>query len=439
MITFNPGTPRNNMLAESNAMPGAGSAITNPNVDPAGFASLLRQTQESPAPAPAPQPQPLQHAAPAPAPAPSDAEGDKDTPATHKAFGNDAPEPPEAPQGNDAASHARPVAKGQAHASDDAAASSRSSRSSASHAEATKTTSATENGKTAAAPKPTDASATGTGTGTGLDPNVMQWLAGLQRGAATAPGGKGDAQVQTVADDAAAQLPGAFSPGQRAADLKAQDAIQEKAALGLQSADPAVNESFGAILTEQHEADQPVGPRGAADNHVRDAAALGAAAANPFSPTSTAATAAPTSVVVATPLTAPDFAQQLGVHLTVLAKDGVQQAELHLNPADMGPVSVQIVMDGTQAHVAFGADMAATRQAIEAGLPELASALRDAGFTLAGGGVSQHAGGRGGGGGGDSSGSDGQRRGHPVAADTVSRVGAAARRIVTHGGVDLFA
>ena len=72
----------------------------------------------------------------------------------------------------------------------------------------------------------------------------------------------------------------------------------------------------------------------------------------------------------------------------------MQQAELHLNPAEMGPVSIHISLDGTAARVDFGADVAATREAIERGLPELASALRDAGFTLAGGGVSQHAGGR---------------------------------------------
>ena len=92
-----------------------------------------------------------------------------------------------------------------------------------------------------------------------------------------------------------------------------------------------------------------------------------------------------------TPLTAPEVRPgRFAVQVSVLAKDGVQRAELHLNPAEMGPVSVQIVMDGTQARIDFGADSAATRQAIEAGLPELASALRDAGFTLAGGGVSQH-------------------------------------------------
>ena len=105
--------------------------------------------------------------------------------------------------------------------------------------------------------------------------------------------------------------------------------------------------------------------------------------------------ASPVDVRLATPVDSPDFAQALGAQVSVLAGNGVQRAELHLNPAEMGPVSVQIVVDGGQARVEFGADFAATRQAIENGLPELASALRDAGLTLTGGGVSQHARGRG--------------------------------------------
>ena len=149
------------------------------------------------------------------------------------------------------------------------------------------------------------------------------------------------------------------------------------------------------------------------------------------------------AVAISTPVTAPDFSQVLGVQLSVLAKDGIQHAELHLNPADMGPVSVQIELNGTQAHIDFGADVAATRHAIEAGLPELASALRDAGFTLSGGGVSQHS--RGGsepGGGGDS-----RRNGRGDAAigsarDAGSDAGAAPttlRRNVVLGRLDLYA
>ena len=100
------------------------------------------------------------------------------------------------------------------------------------------------------------------------------------------------------------------------------------------------------------------------------------------------------AVNFATPATSAEFRAALGAQVSYFARSGVQQAELHLHPAEMGPVSIQIVLDGQQAQVNFGADSAQTRQLIESGMPELAGALRDAGLTLTGGGVSQHAGGQ---------------------------------------------
>jgi flagellar hook-length control protein FliK len=87
---------------------------------------------------------------------------------------------------------------------------------------------------------------------------------------------------------------------------------------------------------------------------------------------------------------APDeaaFAPALGAQVALWVKDGVQEARLHLHPAELGPVSVQIALDGQAAHIDFTAAVAATRDSIEQSLPALAAALREAGFTLAGGGV----------------------------------------------------
>jgi flagellar hook-length control protein FliK len=83
----------------------------------------------------------------------------------------------------------------------------------------------------------------------------------------------------------------------------------------------------------------------------------------------------------------PHFAPALGAQLSVLVRDGVQQARLHLNPAEMGPIAVQISLEGTAARIEMVAEHALTRQLLEQAMPVLAGALRDSGLTLAGGGV----------------------------------------------------
>jgi len=95
----------------------------------------------------------------------------------------------------------------------------------------------------------------------------------------------------------------------------------------------------------------------------------------------------PFEVRLAAALESPAFAPALATQVKWLVHEGVQQARLSLNPAEMGPVAVQIVVNGTQARVDFSAEMAATRAAIEASLSTLAAALHDSGLTLAGGGV----------------------------------------------------
>lgn len=83
----------------------------------------------------------------------------------------------------------------------------------------------------------------------------------------------------------------------------------------------------------------------------------------------------------------PQWAQSVGNQLSLLATDGVQNARLHLHPAEMGPISVQIVVDGQTAQVHLAVDNAETRQALEQAMPNLAASLQESGLTLTGGGV----------------------------------------------------
>ncbi len=221
-----------------------------------------------------------------------------------------------------------------------------------------------------------------------------------------------------------------------AEDRRATIAEASRDAAVLVGADPG----FHAAVAESPQMPGAPGTPSPLDRAV-DAltASLAAAATTRFAVQVTPASTAVATLALSTRIDAPDFAATLGVQVSLLAHDGVQQAELHLNPAEMGPVSIHISLEGTTARVDFGADAAATREAIERGLPELASALRDAGFTLAGGGVSQHAGGR-------STGEDDPARGGRRfdaggPADATGGAASAGRvvRAVTAGGVDLYA
>jgi len=286
------------------------------------------------------------------------------------------------------------------------------------------------------------------GSPTGLDPSLGNWLAGLNLPAANTQAGGKLARGQAEAGDAepgdalggkagaegggrGARRLGGEAPGARA-DRAAQPQGADAPAARLLAEAADQTASFREVAAQVH---------GAGDSAHTDAApvngallAAGLAATAPSAPAE-----APTVVSLPTPVDAPDFTQALGVQVSVLAADGVQQAELHLNPAEMGPISVQIAIDGTQAQVDFGADMASTRQLIESGLPELASALRDAGFTLTGGGVSQQArqgspeGGQGRGEGGSRS----RSVGGVEAAEAAAPRRSTAR--VSAGGVDLYA
>jgi flagellar hook-length control protein FliK len=98
------------------------------------------------------------------------------------------------------------------------------------------------------------------------------------------------------------------------------------------------------------------------------------------------------SAAVAPPPQHPDFAPALAAQVRWWADAGVQHAQLTLNPPEMGPVVVRIVVtEAREARIDFGADLAATRQAIEASLPVLAAALDEGGLTLTGGGVHDNA------------------------------------------------
>lgn len=126
------------------------------------------------------------------------------------------------------------------------------------------------------------------------------------------------------------------------------------------------------------------------------ATAVAAAAATTTAPSTGVVTAqgspvvAPAQTWIQTPVTQPGFSDAVVVELVRRigqAEQGLQSVTLHLNPESLGPVSVSIELQGSDARIAFGASEALTRHHLEAALPALEQTLREGGVCLTHGAV----------------------------------------------------
>jgi len=67
---------------------------------------------------------------------------------------------------------------------------------------------------------------------------------------------------------------------------------------------------------------------------------------------------------------------------------GIQNAEIRLNPAELGPIRVQVSIENDAAQLAFSAQNPITREAIEQMMPKLREMLSESGLSLGGSTVS---------------------------------------------------
>lgn len=101
-------------------------------------------------------------------------------------------------------------------------------------------------------------------------------------------------------------------------------------------------------------------------------------------PSAHAPTHAPTlhAAAIATPLHAAAFPAHFAAEVAMLGAAGVERAEIQLQPPDLGPVRIELTLNGESTRVAFSAAQPETRQAIEQSLPILKDLLAERGLTL---------------------------------------------------------
>lgn len=106
------------------------------------------------------------------------------------------------------------------------------------------------------------------------------------------------------------------------------------------------------------------------------------------------ATGMPTNTLytatLSAPVASPQWQQHLGQQLVGLHQRGGQQIDLHLNPSDLGPLSVTLKMSEQGAQVQFLSAHAQVRSAVEQAIPQLREALEEQGISLGEAMVGEH-------------------------------------------------
>lgn len=206
---------------------------------------------------------------------------------------------------------------------------------------------------------------------------------------ALAAAGRG--REQAVVSRAAQQEPGAVTEGdsQSPAFLKGLQAVTAQLDGQRSDGGSRQGQSQGqgaealfklAGLTVSKE--MPAPPMNMAASTVSTVAAAGPTAAPAAPPVQTLA--------LDVPLRQAGWDQAMAERVVWMAKQGLQEAQIHLNPRNMGPIEVHVSVQKDQASVAFVAHHAVTREALEAAMPRLRDMLQDGGLNLAQSEVSQH-------------------------------------------------
>ena len=138
--------------------------------------------------------------------------------------------------------------------------------------------------------------------------------------------------------------------------------------------DAAINADVGHKSGETQVADLPVSDFQA---HMERAAAMAPAAAS-----LTSSASSNPSLRVDTPFGQAGWHDEVGQKLTWMVSNNRQQADLVLNPPQLGRVEVSLTMNGDQATAVFVSSNPAVREALENSLHRLREVLADAGVSL---------------------------------------------------------
>jgi flagellar hook-length control protein FliK len=152
-----------------------------------------------------------------------------------------------------------------------------------------------------------------------------------------------------------------------------------------QIADGAAQAATGALFGVGHAALSFVAASTAMDSQPQsgsDLAAMNGALSAPAFAMPANSILAPHTLSINAPVNSPTFSQQLGQQVAWLGSQDIKQAQIRLNPQELGPLDVKVSIEHGRVDVAFMAQHPATVAAVQQSLSQLNQMLGGHGLSL---------------------------------------------------------
>lgn len=148
------------------------------------------------------------------------------------------------------------------------------------------------------------------------------------------------------------------------------------------SAPLTLDGSFQQALSNISRQDEKSAPLTQTDSNALTSAPISSSAAPLTMQTASATTSTPSTPMLNAQLGSDEWQQALSQQIVMFTRNGQQNAELRLHPADLGAIQISLKLDNDQAQINMASSHSHVRAALEAALPQLRNALAESGINL---------------------------------------------------------
>jgi len=120
----------------------------------------------------------------------------------------------------------------------------------------------------------------------------------------------------------------------------------------------------------------------ASDSPLSTSTPMVSATSLPAPVTASATSSTPSTPMLNAQLGSDEWQQALSQQVVMFSRNGLQNAELRLHPADLGAIQISLKLDNDQAQISLVSSHSHVRAALEAAIPQLRSALAESGINL---------------------------------------------------------